>query len=341
VAACTLLDIFHATPQSSPRLIPIAFNNQCVASVAALRETKMSSSVLFLAYFNIRRKLVHTFTALKSALKKILQDHHYPRLVLHYPGIIDCAHRWNDWALQRNRLANSQLDQLLKNLPAGSTVLDAGFGDGQHLFRAAKRFPSLRFIGIDKHEKHVEFGKLYARQYHLENVSFKADDLAVFELIKMAEVAVCIGVLQYIQNDEAALKNLYRSMKPGGILLLYVPVNGKTVLPFFESLSRRLPHYEKSQQRKRVFQPSDIEAKLVRVGFQLSSKRFTYGPIGILGHEIYSLLLMALGNSPVWIAWFFAGPTVLYLPLLVLLNALDAALPKRSGNGLMLLAKKS
>jgi hypothetical protein len=42
----TLLDISHATPQNSPRLMPIAFDNQCVASVAALRETKMSSSVL-------------------------------------------------------------------------------------------------------------------------------------------------------------------------------------------------------------------------------------------------------------------------------------------------------
>jgi hypothetical protein len=41
----TLLDIFHTTPQSSQRLIPIAFDNPCVASVAALRETKMSSSV--------------------------------------------------------------------------------------------------------------------------------------------------------------------------------------------------------------------------------------------------------------------------------------------------------
>jgi hypothetical protein len=42
----TLLDIFHATPQSSQRLIPIASDNQCVASVAALRETKMFSSVV-------------------------------------------------------------------------------------------------------------------------------------------------------------------------------------------------------------------------------------------------------------------------------------------------------
>jgi hypothetical protein len=41
----TLLDIFHATPQSPQRLIPITLDNQCVASVAALRETKMSSSV--------------------------------------------------------------------------------------------------------------------------------------------------------------------------------------------------------------------------------------------------------------------------------------------------------
>jgi hypothetical protein len=36
----TLLDIFHATPQSSQRLIPIASDNQYIASVAALREKK-------------------------------------------------------------------------------------------------------------------------------------------------------------------------------------------------------------------------------------------------------------------------------------------------------------
>jgi hypothetical protein len=38
-------DIFHATPQSSQRLIPIAFDNPCVAIVAALRETKMPGSL--------------------------------------------------------------------------------------------------------------------------------------------------------------------------------------------------------------------------------------------------------------------------------------------------------
>jgi hypothetical protein len=43
----TLPDIFRATPQSLQRLIPIAFDIQCVASVAALRETKISSNVVF------------------------------------------------------------------------------------------------------------------------------------------------------------------------------------------------------------------------------------------------------------------------------------------------------
>jgi hypothetical protein len=40
------LDIFHATPQSSLRLAPIDVSNRFVASVAALRETKMSRSVI-------------------------------------------------------------------------------------------------------------------------------------------------------------------------------------------------------------------------------------------------------------------------------------------------------
>jgi hypothetical protein len=42
-----LLDIFHATPQSPQRLIPIALDNQRVASMAALRETKMSSRTAY------------------------------------------------------------------------------------------------------------------------------------------------------------------------------------------------------------------------------------------------------------------------------------------------------
>jgi hypothetical protein len=43
--ASTLLDIFHATAQSSLRLAPMDINNRFVASVAALRESKMSGSV--------------------------------------------------------------------------------------------------------------------------------------------------------------------------------------------------------------------------------------------------------------------------------------------------------
>jgi hypothetical protein len=43
----TLPDIFHATAQSSLRLAPMDINNRFVASVAALRESKMSSSVLW------------------------------------------------------------------------------------------------------------------------------------------------------------------------------------------------------------------------------------------------------------------------------------------------------
>jgi hypothetical protein len=41
----TLLDIFHATAQSSLRLAPMDIHNRFVASVAALRESKMSSGV--------------------------------------------------------------------------------------------------------------------------------------------------------------------------------------------------------------------------------------------------------------------------------------------------------
>jgi hypothetical protein len=50
--------LFHATPQSPQRLIPITLDNQCVASVVALRETNMSSSVVKLSFDANQIKLV-------------------------------------------------------------------------------------------------------------------------------------------------------------------------------------------------------------------------------------------------------------------------------------------
>jgi hypothetical protein len=52
---------FSRNAAKSQRLIPIASDNQCVASVAALREIKMSSSVVSLSFLHFPFTFIFQF----------------------------------------------------------------------------------------------------------------------------------------------------------------------------------------------------------------------------------------------------------------------------------------
>ncbi|MFQ5446988.1 MAG: class I SAM-dependent methyltransferase [Saprospiraceae bacterium] len=285
---------------------------------------------------------------MKPALASHLYDHTYPPFLMRHPQWVRLLHTWNCLVLQRNWATRRWLRRLLPQLPPGSLVVDAGCGDGLHLFAPARRFADLRFLGVDKNEGNIIFCREYADRLitpsdFSEGVTgrlrFSIQNLEELTLENEASLLLCIGTLQYIAKDVQVLKNFSRVLTGEGRLLLYVPVNGRVVLPLYRRFSKKMNHYEKSQRRQRVYTLPTLFEKLETAGLVVQEKQFTYGAAGILGHEIYSLLLMGVGNAGRW-GWVFGLLMVVALPVILLLKGVDYVLPKKNGNGCLVVASK-
>jgi trans-aconitate methyltransferase len=278
---------------------------------------------------------------MKPALASHLHDHTYPPFLLRHPQWVRLLHAWNCLVLQRNWTTRKWLRRLLPQLAPGSVVVDTGCGDGLHTFAPARRFSKLRFLGIDKNEANIVFCQRYSERITTANhLHFLHQKLEELTLGNEVNLLLCIGTLQYIGEDVKVLKNFAQALTQDGCLLLYVPVNGRVVLPLYRRFSDKMNHYEKSQHRQRVYTPAEIFEKLETAGFAVREKQLTYGVAGILGHEIYSLLLMGMGNTRRW-GWLFGLLLVAALPVILLLKGVDYFLPKKSGNGCLIVAEKN
>ena len=106
------------------------------------------------------------------------------------------------------------VDEVLKDLPAGSLVLDAGCGGGSFNYGL---FPHLRIIGVDIRRKNWNQGTS-------ANVSFVLSDLVSFPLKDSTfDFVVCQYVLEHISDLSGTIDNLASSIKPGGKLYLSFP----------------------------------------------------------------------------------------------------------------------
>lgn len=267
-----------------------------------------------------------------------LTAHTYPNLMLRHPRLIHLLYFWNRLILQRNNVTNWALVAELKKIQKG-TLLDAGCGEGFFVLPNAKKFPQINFTGWDKNKDHLFFGKHYSQVQKLKNTTFESNDLTAPTSKIKADILLCIGTLQYIENDKLVLSNFYNSLNRNGTAFIYSPINGKMILPIYRHYFNKKNHYEKEQNRKRVYSEKEISAKINRAGFRIVDKKYTYGNLGIIGHEIYSMFLIGITNGG-FFSWLFIILLFLFLPIILLLIYLDLFIKKSNGNGVLLILKK-
>jgi SAM-dependent methyltransferase len=155
-----------------------------------------------------------------------------------------------------------------------------------------------------------------------------------------ADVAICIGVLHYITNDVAALQNMYASLNRGGQLLVYVPITGEILTGFYRYIFNHYQQYESLNDRKRVYEESEILEKLSAAGFTIVSKRYAYGFWGKLSHELLNSCT-TLYFSAIWPIKIIALISLLLLlPAIYLCMFFDLISTNTSGNGLLLKVAK-
>ena len=134
-----------------------------------------------------------------------------------------------------------------------------------------------KYVCGDKfEEKH--FYPDYIQYMDITNI---VQDDSTFDLI------ICIHVLEHVPNDDVALKELFRVLKPGGIAILQVPIS-KTLEKTFEDFSVTDP-----DERRRLFGQWDhCRVYGQDFGKRVEEAGFSFSRINISNQEKYAKFVL-------------------------------------------------
>ncbi|MCA9856850.1 MAG: class I SAM-dependent methyltransferase [Dehalococcoidia bacterium] len=120
-------------------------------------------------------------------------------------------HHWHYAAL---------VEDFASHLPeGGSHVLDFGPGDGWPSIPLARRLPAARVIGIDPSPRRVAVSRANAARAGATNAQFVAGDGAALPVRDASiDLAVASHALEECADPEAAMRELARVLRPGGVL---------------------------------------------------------------------------------------------------------------------------
>lgn len=128
----------------------------------------------------------------------------------HHPSVLR-SHRW--------RTAENSAGYLLPHLLAEHHLLDIGSGPGTITVDFASRLRSGKVVGIDNAPEAVRVAQLHAEESGAERVSFVVGDVYALDYADDSfDVVHAHQVLQHLSDPVAALIEMKRVCKPGGIV---------------------------------------------------------------------------------------------------------------------------
>lgn len=201
------------------------------------------------------------------------------------------AAQWNERYAADPRFARrfekitAFFDRALPKLPG--IALDAGCGTGIFSRELASR--GWEVTAFDASEDMIEQAKYLSRNFaidffHATDKSYQSDSPAAFDLI------LSLSMLEYVEDDEAALEHFATMLKHGGVLIVSVP-NRKGLLRVIEAaiygirtatrgrLFGSRGEYLKYQKR----QYSPLELGLIMRQYGLRKKRAIFLNAGFTG----------------------------------------------------------
>lgn len=137
------------------------------------------------------------------------------------------------------------------------SVCEIGCGTGSLSCRLGSLGLGVYALDLDKNAIRL------ARKFNKNiNVRYSSKDVLRIERSEKYDLVVCIEVLEHIKEDRKALAKINRLLKPGGLLLMTVPIHEK----YRREFDNRSGHI-------RRYNPAELLKKIKEAGFEISYSR--------------------------------------------------------------------
>jgi len=151
----------------------------------------------------------------------------------------------------------------------GPDVMELGAGMGNLTRLLARR--RHRYVATDIDREHL--GRLRSRLQHRPNLSTAVCDAMnrkdCEEFAGQMDSIVCLNVLEHIEDDLAALRNVHYMLRPGGRAIILVP-QGSAI---YGTLDQALGHFRRYSKEELV---ARMEASGLRLEELIEFNRITY-----------------------------------------------------------------
>ncbi|MDP2422812.1 MAG: class I SAM-dependent methyltransferase [Bacteroidales bacterium] len=214
-------------------------------------------------------------------------------------------------------------------------VLDAGSGFGQYTYFLARKYKQWQILGVDVKQEQVDDCNAFFSKAKLNNTHFDLADLTQFHQTEKYNLVLSVDVMEHIEDDVTVFRNLYRSLRKGGMLLISTPSDQGGSDVHKEHGSSFIEEHVRDG-----YNIIEIQEKLSAAGFEKTMARYQYGKPGKLSWKLsmkYPINLLGISKFFFLILPFYY---LMVFPFCLILNAADVSITHNSGTGLIVKAWK-
>lgn len=256
----------------------------------------------------------------------------YPKILMQIPDLIRIIYVTNYFTQLRKWYIIPVWKKLLEKSDSNAIIMDFGAGEAQYIVPFCKKNPSKIFYALDNKLSNINF----CNSFNIQNLITELVDIEKNKTNIQADLGISVGVIQYLENDELGLTNIYESLKPGAKFLLYQPINGKILLPIYRYVFNRFEQYESINSRKRIYTEFELIEKVKRAGFILERKSYSYAFWGRLSHETLNTCLILMISGGIHLKLLGTVVLIIMIPFIILFMLLDIMSKKTDGNAILL-----
>jgi SAM-dependent methyltransferase len=207
-------------------------------------------------------------------------------------------------------------------------ILDAGSGPGVFAFELGRRFSHASVLAVDPLAESIAACKHIAEKIQAHNMEFRQAVLDQIEEKNAFDLIVFIDILEHIEDDREALRQLHAIAAPGGVVVMHVPALYRRYPVWKKRLNFNVPTHVRTG-----YELQDLQKKVEAAGFVILESGFTYGFWETLANNVsYMITGAKMKNRSLYSMAF---------PVLNAISLLGArARPKRLGAGVFVVAEK-